>query len=230
MEPPNPKNVAKAPVHGVKGVAAFAKKKPAVTFAVIAGILVMAYMIRKRQNAANADAAVPELDYSGANAPIGSITDPSGGGGGGAYYPDPTQGVGEYLPGGTSSNVPLPPDSWGPPWWWVNPPTGGGLPSGTPGSANTIDNNPPPPPDPPVYQTPANLPAVGSPHVVASKPQATTGSTTPSWAGPGNKYPYKSDRGWYRLVMVAKGVHKGRWHYYGPSDNPKIKVSDNPNG
>lgn len=230
-----PAAAAKGTAHGFKGVAAFMKKKPALTFAIVGGIGIAAYMIRKRQSAANAnaDAAVPELDYSGANAPIGSITDPNNGGGGG-YYPDPTQGVGDpgtYIPGGTSGYVPMPPDSWGPPWWWTNPSavaTGGGLPNGTPGAANTQDAGQAEPPLSglayPVYAQPAPLPAVASPHVVSSTPQKTTGPATPSWAGPGHEYPFSSDRGWYKVVLVASGPHKGRWHYYGPNDNPKIKV------
>lgn len=37
----------------------------------------------------------------------------------------------------------------------------------------------------------------------------------------GIKYPFKSDRGWYRVVLKGKE----RWHYYGPNDNPKIRVN-----
>jgi hypothetical protein len=233
MSVPNPADAAKAPVHGVKGVAAFAKKKPAVTIAVVGGIGVAAYMIRKRNNAQNADAAMSELDYSGANAPIGSITntDPYGGGGSG-FYPDPTQGVGEGGFAGGMGSTPLPPDSWGPPWWWTNPfAQGGGLPTTIPGSINTPEIGQDVgqffgPAEAPAIQQPAPLVAIGSPHVVSSKPQPTNSGSTasrPSWAGPGNKYPYQSDRGWYRLVMVDNGPHKGRWHYYGPSDNPRSR-------
>lgn len=40
----------------------------------------------------------------------------------------------------------------------------------------------------------------------------------------GGRYPFESERGCYRVVLVSAGPHKGRWHYYGPDDQTKVKV------
>lgn len=103
------------------------------------------------------------------------------------------------------------------------PDTGGGAPD-----TSIQVHDLPAPADPPVPVSPDPIqtvaPAVSAwsvPVVTAIKPQPQA-ATDNTLASPyGSRYPYHSLRGWYRLVTPPDG---SRWHYYGPSDSPKIKV------
>lgn len=217
-----------------KGIAGkLGGRKPIVYALMAAGIIGIALYMRKRsQNTAT----LPTADATGTdNPPLDS----------GAGYPDPTQGASGYVDPGAYGGYPTPDlgaffdeltnflgtasataTAQAP----SVPDTGGGITVNPP--ASVVHSTPAPVPASPPKKA---APTTGHKTVV-STPYKTTGAVTGGiGASPspsahtaaatspyGSKYPYQSDRGWYRLVLPPDG---SRWHYYGPHDSPKIRIS-----
>lgn len=216
--------VADAPAKGARGVAGLLKNKPPAFYIVlVAGILAAAYLIRKREAAAQpADTTAQDVtpDSASGYAPVDGYY-PSGGGGGGGI--DTT---GSYQ----GSNGPIPTQNG----FLYDPATGmvyGALPD------SQLVTPDPVPAVLPGAGTGGGMPATGSggggqvptwTPTPAPAPTIPQGSSSVVLNQCGGKYPYSSERGCYRVVRIKSGTHKGKWHYYAPNDSPKIKVSSNP--
>lgn len=228
MDTPHPPAPGKLP-----GVSALKGHKPA-TYALLGGgILIGAYFIHKREaQSTPQDATAQDATAQGQDAAYS----PTAGYGDGSYYPDPTQGAGNQNGGYLGLDYPAGgaiPTGNG---YLYDPATGlvyGVLPSTDGIGATPIGGGPLFVPSLPVGTGggPPGLPAAA--HSTPPLPVYTPGGVAapapiPQGSGPthvlhecSGKYPHSSERGCYRIVHI--GSHT--WHYYGPHDAPKIKVS-----
>lgn len=249
MDAPNPAAGAKHAAKGLKG--AVTGHKPIVYVIMGVSVLAIAYYMRKRVGTPT----LPTADASSLPADPNSYDssfypDPTQGAGSSGGYSDPGAYGGYPTPDlstffdnlnnlldQATQNAAMAASSPS-----VND-TGGGAPVTSPEIHYTAPA--PAPALPYIAPTPAPVPAFVAPSPsqtgwVQTSPvqvgsalmnQVLSGgvssspspSSTPAPSSPyGSKYPYHSDRGWYRLVLPPNG---SRWHYYGPNDNPKIRVS-----
>lgn len=227
---PNPAQGVKSVGKGIKGKVT--GHKPIVYVIMGVGVLAIAYYLRKRTQGT----PLPTADAS--SAPVDPTLS-------GSYYPDPTQGAGAssgYSDPGAYGGYPTPDLST----FFDNlnnlldtatqnaaaqgAQAAANVPAASPVVADTGGGAPVTPPIETKY-VPPPAPAPTPPAPAYTPTPIPSGATTwggpmyippPAPTSPYPGFPYHSDRGWYRLVLPPDG---SRWHYYGPNNSPKIRVS-----
>lgn len=233
MTTPNPSeavHTTATAAHGAvgKGVSALAKRKPLVLGGLVLGILIITYVIHKRNAAASSD-VMANADQASAAASDG--TNP--GYADSTYYPGSTQGA--YMGGGDPSQIDTSTsqDAHSPSMTlddWLNlmttlypngfPGTGGGPPANPGVGAHTVSGSDPTPTYTPPQTQPAPAPAPAPP-----PPPPPTTPTAPAGIQVGDRFfPGATSshmdgggRNQYGTYVVHVIVYPGRterwWHY-----------------